>query len=321
VPSRRGAYALGSHTVRWPSPLGLWQRQVRIPAQHAVKVYPDVQAVRTYELLARQDREFALVRATRLKGGESEFERLREYRKDDEFRAIDWKATARQKKLIAREYQLERNQNILFLLDCGRLMTAETRGLSHLDHALNATLMMSHVAGRSGDHVGLLAFDDEVRSYVPPGGGARASHRIVQASYDLHPSLVESDYELAFDQLALRMRKRALVILFTQIVDDVAARAVLTRVRGLIPRHLPLLVLFRDVEVDELAEPHEAPAAPTRDDLELYLRGAAAEAVVWRDKLIRDLKGGGALVLDVPPQRLTPALINRYLEIKARQLL
>ena len=320
VPSRRGAYELGGHTLRYSTPLGLWQRQLRVRARRAVKVYPDVQAVRTYELLARQDREYALVRAARLRGGESEFERLRDYLKDDEFRSIDWKATARRQKLIAREYQLERNQNILFLLDCGRLMTAETGGLSHLDHALNATLMMSHVAARSGDHVGLLAFDDEVRSYLPPGGGARASQRIIQASYDLHPALVEPNYAAAFDQLALRVRKRALVILFTQIVDDVSARSVLSRMRGLLPRHLPLCVLFRDLEIDQLAEPTAATSS-AQEELELYLRGAAAEMVVWRDKLVRDLKAGGALVLDVPPHKLTPALINRYLEIKARQLL
>jgi uncharacterized protein (DUF58 family) len=319
-PSRRGSYLLGDHHVRYPTPLGLWQRQLRIPAEDRVKVYPDVAAVRTYELLARQDREYALVRAARLRGGESEFERLREYLKDDEFRSIDWKATARRQKLIAREYQLERNQNLVFLLDCGRMMTAETGNLSHLDHALNAILMMSHVAARSGDHVGLLAFDDEVRSYLPPGGGAKASQRIIQASYDLHPALVESDYARAFDQLAIRVRKRALVILFTQIVDDVAARLVTRLMRSLLPRHLPLVVLFRDTDLDQLAEPTAA-VAPGVAELDLYLRGAAAEMVVWRDRLVRDFKAGGALVLDVPPHKLTPALINRYLEIKARQLL
>jgi uncharacterized protein (DUF58 family) len=319
-PSRRGAYELGDHHLRYPTPLGLWLRQLRQPARAPVRVYPDLQAVRTYELLARQDREYALVRASRMRGGESEFERLREYNKDDEFRSIDWKATARRQKLIAREYQLERNQSIVFLLDCGRLMTAETSGLSHLDHALNAMLMMSHVAARSGDHVGLLAFDDEVRSWVPPGGGARAGQRMIQASYDLHPTLVESDYGAAFDQLAMRCRKRALVVLFTQVIDDVSAKAVVRRMHSLLPRHLPLVVLFRDVELDQLAEP---PLRPTRPDLEvdLYLRGAAAELVTWRDKLVRDLKAGGTLVLDVPPQKLTPALLNRYLEIKARQLL
>ena len=318
TPQRRGAYALGDHHVRYPSPLGLWLRQLRLPACHPVKVYPDVKAVRTYELLARQDREYALTRAARRRGGESEFERLREYTRDDEFRAIDWKATARRQKLIAREYQLERNQNIVFMLDCGRLMTAETAGRSHLDHALNATLMMSHVAVRTGDQVGLLAFADRVHSWLPPSGGTRAAQKIVQASYDLHPTLVEPDYRAAFDQLALRMRKRALVVLFTQVIDDEAAKAVSRLMRGLLPRHLPLVVLFRDVEVDALAEGARAETEASSDP---YLRGAAAELIVWRDRLVRDLERAGVLTLDTTPERLTPSLVNRYLEIKARQLL
>jgi uncharacterized protein (DUF58 family) len=317
-PTRRGAYELGDHFVRYSSPLGLLIRQTRIRARSPVKVYPDVALVRTYELLARQDRDAALVR-TRMRGGESEFERLRDHQKDDEFRRIDWKATARRQKLIARDYQLERNQNVLCILDCGRLMTAESDGLSHFDHALNANLMMAHVAARSGDQVGLLAFADQVLRYLPPAGGARAGHRLIQASYDLHPTLVESNYAAAFDLLAVRLRKRSLVVLFTQLVDDVAAQSVLRLMRGLVPRHLPLFVLFRDLEVDELAEPRVLP--PVEPPIDLYVRSAAAEINLWREKVVRDLKAGGALVLHVPPKKLTPALVSRYLEIKARQLL
>jgi uncharacterized protein (DUF58 family) len=316
-PSRRGAYALGAHHVRHPSPLGLWLRQLRLPAEDAVRVYPDLKAVRTYELLARQNREAGMTRAVRRRGGESEFERLRDHVKDDEFRTIDWKATARRQRLIAREYQQERNQSIVCLVDCGRLMTTESAGLSHLDHALNAVLMMSHVAARSGDQVGLCAYDTKVRVFVPPGGGARATHRLIQSSYDLHPSLVESDHRAAFDFLATRVRRRALVILFTQVIDDVAGSTVLRLMRALTPHHLPLCALFRDGALDALVD-----GAPARTgDGRLFIRGAAAEMILWRERLVRDLKAGGALVLHTLPHRLTPALVNRYLEIKAQQML
>jgi uncharacterized protein (DUF58 family) len=315
-PTLRGAYALGAHHVRYPSPLGLWLRQLRLPAEDPVKVYPDVKAVRTYELLARQNREAAMVRAVRLRGGESEFERLREYVKDDEFRTIDWKATARRQRLIAREYQQERNQSIVCLVDCGRLMTTESAGLTHLDHAMNAVLMMSHVAARSGDHVGLVAYDTKVRAFVPPGGGSRATHRLIQATYDLHPAMVEPDHRAAFEFLSRRVRRRALVILFTQVIDDVAAGTVLRLMRGLGSRHLPLCALFRDGALDAMVD---SPLGAGATDL--YRRGAAAEAVLWRDRLVRDLKAGGALVLHTLPQHLTPSLVNRYLEIKAQQML
>jgi uncharacterized protein (DUF58 family) len=318
-PSRRGAVELGDHHVRYPSPLGLWQRQLRLPARHALKVYPDVTAVRAYELLARQSRENLLVRAVRLRGGENEFERLREYGRDDEYRNIDWKATARRGRLIVREYQQERNQTVVCLLDCGRLMTAESAGLAQLDHALNAVLMLAHVAGRAGDQLGLMAFDARVRTYLPPAGGRRAAQRVAHAMYDVHANLVETDFEGAFAELSKRLRKRALVVLFTQVIDDVSAQAVLRQVRSLRPRHLPLCVLFRDPDLDRLAEP--ATGLATAPDGELFVAAAAAETILWRERLVRDLKTGGALVLHVPPRQTTPAIINRYLQIKAQHLL
>lgn len=320
VPNRRGAYELGDHFVRYHSPLGLWIRQLRIPQRNFVKVYPDIQAVRAFELMAMKDRDVAGIKASRRRGGESEFERLREYRRGDEFRSIDWKATARNNKLIAREYQLERNQNVLFLLDAGRLMTAEAMGLSLFDHALNATLMLSHVAARAGDQIGLLAFSNEVKSYAPCASGSNAAQRIVQAAYHLHPDITETNFSSAFEQVGIRVKKRTLVVLFTQIVDDVAAAELLKLLRGLLPRHLPLLVPFRDIEVDALALGQTADTAPGITAAP-YVRAAAAELVSFRDKLVRDLKRRGAHVLDCTPGELTPALINRYLEIKARHLL
>src|SRR5262245_19164567 len=318
-PSRRGAVELGGHTVRYPSPLGLWQRQLRLPARDTLKVYPEVTAVRVYELLARQSRENLLVRAVRLRGGENEFERLREYGRDDEYRNIDWKATARRSRLIVREYQQERNQTVVCLLDCGRLMTAESDGLAQLDHALNAVLMLAHVAARAGDQLGLMAFDARVRSYLPPTGGRRAAQRVAHATYDLHANLVETDFEGAFVELTKRLRKRALVVLFTQVIDDVSAQAVLRQVRSLRPRHLPVCVLFRDPDLDRMAEPSTGLA--TAPDGDLFVAAAAAETIVWRERLVRDLKTGGALVLHVPPRQTTPAIINRYLQIKAQHLL
>lgn len=329
-PQRRGAYHLGAQHIRYATPLGLWRRQLRQDTELPLRVYPDVRAVRTYELLARQNRETLMARAARLRGGENEFERLRDHQRDDPFRAIDWKATARRHKMTVREYQKERDQSVMCLLDCGRLMTAETAGLSQLDHALNATLMLGHVAARSGDHVGLLAFDSEVRRYLAPLGGARAAQRLAVASYDLHPSLVETDYGTAFATLSRRLRKRSLVVLFTQVVDEVEARALVKLVRGFPSRHLVLCVLFRDAEIDALADAPVAPAVTTGrtgpgsgpdGPADIFLRAAAAEIVMWREQVARELKTLGALVLHTPAGTATPSLINKYLEIKARQLL
>jgi uncharacterized protein (DUF58 family) len=315
TPRRRGAFALGAHYVRIITPLGLWARQLCFETRHGVRVYPDLQALRAFELTARQDREVGFRRATRLKGGESEFARLREYTRDDEYRAIDWKSTARRQKLIAREYQLESNQNLMFMLDAGRLMTAETNQISYFDYALNACLMLGQMAARNGDRVGLIGFDVKVRAFVPPAGGPGAPRRLIQACYDLHPSLVESDYDRAFAELAVRVRKRCLVILFVQVLDEAVADVLQRRTRALLPRHLPLLVVFRDADIDAMLQ------TAAVDDAELYAHAAAAELLRWRQGFISDMRGRGALVLDVRPRELTGKLLDRYLEIKARQLL
>lgn len=314
-PHRRGSHALGDLWLRISSPLGLWRRQQRVPAPFTVRVYPDLQAVRVYEKLVKEARDERFTRATRRKGGESEFERLREYTRDDDVRRIDWKATARQGVAITREYQLERNQNVVFLLDCGRLMTAEAEGLSHLDHALNAMLMLSHVSVRAGDHVGLVAFDSRMRTFVTPEGGPNALKKLVRASYDLFPSLVEPDYRTVFASVKTRLRKRSLLVLFTQVLDAATQRELVPLVRSLSPTHLPLCVLFRDESVEQLAR------ASGDDDTALHVRGAAAGELVWRDRLVEEMRGAGALVLHVRPQDLTQQLIGRYLDVKSRQLL
>ena len=318
VPHRRGTYALGDHTIRYGSPLGLWIRQITQRASQPVRIFPDVQAVRDYELLARQSRD-AAARATRRRGGASEFEALRESQRDDEYRKIDWKATARRHKLITRTYQLERDQSVVFMLDAGRLMTAESDGLSLFDHALNATLMLTYVASRGGDQVGLMTFADRVLTYLPPGPGKSASQRLIRSLFAVHPDLVETDYEGAFTSLGPRLRKRSLVVLFTQILDHNAAQQLLRLTRGLLPRHLPLVVLLRDPSIEALVQIEANQFAP--GDHRPYITAAAAEVLSWREKLIRDLKRAGALVLDVLPRELSPGLINRYLEVKARQML
>ncbi len=315
TPSRRGQYELGDHWVRYRSPLGLWIRQLRIPAADTVRVYPDVQAVRAYELLARQNREMEMVRATRLRGGESEFECLREYTRDDEYRSIDWKATAHKRKLISRQYQLERNQTVMFALDCGRLMTARVDGLPLFDHALNSALMLAHVAGRTGDQVGLFTFSDNVHSYVAPTSGPQMARRLVQTTFAVHPALRESNFQNAFLRVGAQLRKRSLLVILTQVIDDTAATELLRTTRSLGPRHLPLCVLFRDPDLEQAARPRNDRAP------DLYQAAAAAELLAWRDRLLRDLKRAGALVLDVSPRELTPALINRYLDVKVRHLL
>ncbi|MCA9539779.1 MAG: DUF58 domain-containing protein [Myxococcales bacterium] len=316
-PRRRGAHALGAHTLRYRSPLGLWLRQQRIPAEDWVKVYPDIRAVAAFELLARKNREMAGVRPTRRRSDVNEFDSLREYQRDDAYRAIDWRATARKGELIVRTYKTEENQSVVFILDGGRLMTAETAGLSFYDHALNATLLLAHVATRSGDNIGLVSYSDAVDAFVAPKRGAKATRQLVEAVFDRYPRLVDANLPAAMRALGARVRQRSLLVLFTQVVDDVSARMLVQAIRSVRRRHLVLCVIFRDEDVERLAHPETS----AEDNIALYTQAAAAELLGWRDRLLRDLQAQGALVLDVETRDLTPSLINRYLDIKIRHLL
>jgi uncharacterized protein (DUF58 family) len=314
-PMERGAQAIGDHFVRYSSPAGFWIRQVQIKAETVVRVFPDVQAVRHYEMLARQNRDIMSSRATKMRGGDTEFERLRDFLPDDEFRRIDWRSTARRRKLTVREFQLEKNQNIVFMLDCGRMMTATWDDLTALDYALNATLMLSHVAIRRGDQVGLIAFDEKVSRLIKPRGGASASNRIIQGTYDLFPRMVESDYEQAFRTLKLHVRKRTLVVFISHAIDEQTSRRIQVLARDLLPQHLPLVVLLKDRELEARA------ALTARNAEDLCIQAAAAEMLMWRDRIHREMQRAGILVLDVLHGQLTASLVSRYLEVKAGGLL
>jgi uncharacterized protein (DUF58 family) len=312
-PALRGAHVLGDHHVRLSSPLGLWILQRRLPAEHVVRVYPDLKQLQEFDALSKQDRELSAVRVSRHKGGESEFARLRDHVPDDDSKRVDWKATARRQKLTVREYQLESNQNLMFLLDAGRVMTGVDSGISRFDHALNASLMLAHVAARGGDRVGALGFDDTLRVFMTPQAGRQASRAIIQATYDLFPRLVEPDFDLAFQNLQSRVKNRTLVILFTHVIDFSAAETLVKRVRAIGRRHLPLIICFRDLEVEALADP--------KKQGDLFLKGAAAEHLRWQKNLMQDLKRGGAMVLETTARELTGKLVSRYLHIKAQRLL
>lgn len=311
----RGEHELRDHYVRYPSPIGFWTRQVRIPALDRVRVFPDVQAVRHYEMLARQNRDVTASRLTRLRGGDTEFERLRDFLPDDEFRRIDWRASTRRRKLTVREFQLEQNQNVVFMLDCGRLMTAVWDDLTALDYALNAILMLSHVAIRRGDHVGLIAFDERVTRIIRPRGGTSASNQIISSTYNLFPRMVESDYEGAFRALKLHVKKRTLVVLISHAIDAQTASRLQVLARDLLPQHLPLCVLLKDRElVSRVGYAADSPE-------EVCIQAAAAEMLMWRDRLLREMQRAGILTLDVLHTELTGSLVSRYLEVKARGLI
>ncbi|MCA9114328.1 MAG: DUF58 domain-containing protein, partial [Planctomycetaceae bacterium] len=202
IPGRRGNGRFGDVSLQCLSRLKLWTLLENRPLPAEIRLYPDIQAVQGVELLARQNRlSQAGVRLSRLRGRGSDFDRLREYRREDEYRSIDWKATARHQQLISREYVVEKNQTILFLLDCGRSMCNEADGISHFDRALNAVILLSCVALRQGDSVGVLACSNAVERWVAPLHGRQAVRQLTGRIYDLQPRYEATDYDLMISEL------------------------------------------------------------------------------------------------------------------------
>lgn len=311
-PRRRGRVELRDVYVRGLAlfRLSRWQRRLRVGGE--ARVYPSLADLRRYDYLARARRlEEAGYRTLRRLGGGREFESLREYVPDDDFRDIDWKATARRGHPITRQYEVERSQNLMLLLDCGRMMAAETEGMTKLDHAVNAALMLAHVAVQMDDAVGWLAFSDRILRLRMPRKSTEQVAQLADELYELQVELVEPDYVTALAPLKERVRKRALVVIFTDIVDLEASERLVTHTAALFPQHLPLLLAIRDAELEGLSR-----LTPAREE-DVYTAAVATRLLERRALALAAMRRQGALVLDVAPDELTTQTVNQYLAVKA----
>lgn len=316
TPAERGSYRFGDIFLRIEGPLGLVRRSLRVEAAEAVKVFPRLQPLRYPDLVAyrRKARHWGL-RPARWRGEGREFEALREYIEGDDPRKIHWKASARLDHPIVQEYQPEKNQIVMSLLDAGRLMGAFSEGKSKLDHALDAAVQLSHTVLTGGDQAGILTFADRVISFVPPKRTRNQLQSILEGTLSLQPDMVEPRYEEAFLWLRSRVRRRSLVVIFTDLLDATASENLLEAVSLLRPYHLPLCVTIRESEWDDLLGRSPSGAQ------EVYELAVLQESLRQRDRAMRGLIQKGALVLDLPPKMLGLGTLERYLDVKGRGLL
>lgn len=313
-PIRRGDLAFGAIELRVTSPLGLWQRSLREGQPASARVYPNFAALTKYAILATDRRLSQMGVLQRQRRGEGlEFHQLREYREGDTQRQVDWKATSRAGKLISREYQDERDQNIVFLIDCGRRMGARDDELTHFDHVLNAVLLLAYVSLRQGDAAGFLTMSGPQR-YMAPRKSAATVTAILNQLYDLQPTLLTSDYYAAAVDLMLRVRKRSLVVIVSNLRDeDEDTLGPALRLLG--KRHLVLFASLREAILTR--------AMKTRVDTHerALTYAATAEYLRARELSCARLERHGAHFVDVEPAELAVALVNRYLDIKRARLL
>ncbi|MGE5386125.1 MAG: DUF58 domain-containing protein [Betaproteobacteria bacterium] len=308
--TERGRQDFAAVDLRLCSPLRLWLIGETLPVKSRVRVYPNFARIAQYTLLATDNRLSQIGVLQRRRRGEGmEFHQLRDYRQEDSPRQIDWKASSRMGHLISREYQDERDQQIVFLLDCGSRMRAKDGELSHFDHTLNALLLLAYVALGQGDAVGMSTFGHAEPRYLPPKKSVATVNSLLNAVYDLQPTLATPDYLVAAEVLLKRLTKRALIVLVTNVRDEDddtlgPAMALLRR------KHAVTLASLREPVLDELTE------MPVVDLEAALTRAAALEYLQSRRRQAAILRHGGIQILDASPHELPVRLINHYWERK-----
>lgn len=313
----RGTFALGPVALVVPGPWKLVRRSIIYSLNDTISVVPSIAGAGRYRLLATQHRlRTTGQRAIRRRGAGTSFANLRDYVPGDDPRHIDWKATARRHRLISREFTVEQGQTIMLAIDCGRMMTQFAGDRPRFEYALASALTLADTALSTGDRVGIIVFDELVRRYIAPTRTPGTLGIIRDALTGVTATMTEPDYASAFRTLTERNRRRSLIILFTDVIDVRSSRAVIALTARSAERHLPLVVALRNEQLVDMSVP-----VASADDQRAYESVAAEELLSARDDALQIMRQAGVAVLDTPPDGMTAALVNRYLEIKARSAL
>ena len=315
VARRRGRPTLDEVWLRWTGPLGLARRVKRVRLDRPIAVVPSLRAVRAAALRFSTTGELtAGAQVERFVGDGSEFDALVEYVPGLDHRAISWKASARHRRLLCQEFRAERNHQVVLALDTGHLMAEPLGGVPRLDHAVTSALLLAWVSLRLGDRVGLYGFDRAARVWAEPQGGLGAFPRLKTLSAGLAYSTEETNFTLGLTELSARLRRRSLVVVFTEFVDTVTAELMVENLSRLARRQLVLFVALRDPALDGVAL-----ARPRRLG-DVYRSVVASDLVRERERVLARLRRTGVLCLDAAPGQLSTRLVNRYLDVKRREL-
>lgn len=315
-PTTRGRLPWGPIFLRYRSLLGLWEIGRTVSTTDEVRVYPSVAELRRYHLLAAANRlESIGMRKVRPRGSAMEFESLRDYTFGDDLRQLDWKATARRGRLIVRQQQAERNQTIILLVDSGRLMNAREGSASKLDPAIQAALLLAHVALARNDRVGLATFSHKVHSWLAPRGHTSQNRLIAEALYDLRGDNTESDHARCLELVAAQHPKRSLLVVLTDFVDAATAKDMVEQLQHAGRRHLILFAALKDAFLARIAA--QRPETPGDG----FRIATAVELLQERRLVLERIRRFGAFVIDAEPDAIAPPLVNQFVNIVSRGLL
>lgn len=316
TPPIRGDYQFHGTFLRIRCPLGLVEKQVQLDSTQAIRVYPNLLLLQEFDLLNQRGklRDMGL-RRNRQRGLGTEFESLRDYFQGDDFRKIDWKATARRGKPIVKQFEVERNQSVMLVMDCGRTMLGEVNGVTKLDYSLDSCLLLARAAFSMGDQVGMLVYNDAVQKFISPRKSNNQIGVLIESAHALLAEPVESNPAGAFSHFSQRWKKRSLVVVFTDASDADKARDLVRALGALKHRHVVIVVNVNDPEINRLAsEVPQTKAGLFGQAAGLWLEERQLEA-------IGVMKAAHIHHVAAEPQDLSKALVGAYFDIKERALI
>lgn len=312
VPQKRGEFIFGKVHLRYDGVLRLCTKAGRYNLESKHKVFPNLKDLRRYSFAALKKSQMIYgIKKTKAYGIGTEFESLKEYFEGDDYRKINWMATARSNKLIVNTYEPEKNQQIYIVLDSSRVMNSEINYIKKLDYAINSAFLLLEIAGKKGDNIGLMVFDSEVKRFVKAGKGRAQFKIIAENLYNVEEKLVTADYKGAMTYLNGYQRKRSLLCIFTELFNSNEALMLVKALKSIAKNHVPLIITIKDMRLYEMANANIA------DSRDILLKGAAIKHIEERERIQRIFSESGIACLDVPPDRLSMEVVNKYISMKS----
>ena len=315
VPSKRGSFLFNNVYLRYKGLLGFCSKYVKVPSSAEYKVYPNIKDLSKYRLLLQKNKLLPTgENRIRRVGLGYEFESLRPYVEGDDYRKINWAATAREMKPVVNTYQVERSQPVNILIDIGRPMSYATKGYKKLDYAINAAIILADIVNQQGDKAGLMVFDSKLQSYVSPGQGAAHRNKLLETLYHVEDNRQIADYQEAFKTLCDRQKRRSLVFIFTDFEMLEEGQELITNIAWLKRKHLPIVVFMKNEGLNSMAEANVAPSKKLT--YEKVLKDTAKEFAKERKSVFMNLSAMGVPNIESPAEDFALAAVNNYIRLR-----
>jgi len=312
IPEKRGEHNFGKVNCRYKGVLGLCLKTICFNLEKSYKVYPNLNDLKKYSLASLNKNQLIYgVKKTKSYSLGTEFESMREYTEGDDYRKINWLATARGNKLIVNNYEPEKNQQVFILLDSSRVMNSEINFIKKLDYAINSAFLLADVCIKKGDNTGLMVFDSEVRRYIKTGKGISQFQLIAEYLYNVEENIVSADYRGALTYLNEHQKRRSLLCIFTELFNSTEALELAEALKSISRRHIPLVITIKDMRIYNIIY------GSIKSTEDIYIKSAAIKLNEERDKIKKVFANAGIACLDIPPDKLSIEVVNKYLSMKA----